>query len=207
MSGLMASCLALAAALWLTAGAALSAEAEPAPLKHRPLRLNVEPGPPVATEPLRFDGYAGAPPFVVIPRKPELTWYPCSNCHAALKPNPQPRKLQAAPHAADLPHGNGRMWCVTCHSVDQRDQLSLLAGGRADFDRSDLVCGQCHGQRHRDWFHGGHGKRDAVWAGDRRLFACTHCHDPHNPVLQPREPQAPPPVRAGLTRRSTQEHQ
>jgi hypothetical protein len=176
----------------------LAADAPSAPPTHRPLRTNVEPAAPNPTEPLRFAGYPGAPAFTVEPRKPHLALYPCSQCHQALPLNTTPRKLEAAPHVADLPHGNGRMWCLNCHQARPRDELVSLRGERIDFDRSDQVCGQCHGDRHRDWHFGGHGKRVARWAGERVLYACTHCHDPHNPAVPPRAPLAPPPLRAGL---------
>lgn len=181
-----------------------AAPATPPPLTHRPLRTNQPPAPPTPTEPQVFDGYAGAIPFSVIPRKPSLTMYPCTMCHGAMKPNPTPRKLVAAPHVSDLQHGRGRIWCLNCHSLDSRDQLQNLRGEKVDFDRSDLICGQCHFDRHRDWHYGGHGKRDANWTGERKLYACTHCHDPHSPALKPRDPQAPPPVRAGLSRPPTE---
>jgi hypothetical protein len=168
---------------------------------HRPLRTHVEPPPPVATEPLRFEGYPTAPPFTVVPRKAHLALYPCTTCHAALPVNPTPRKLAAAPHAADLQHGKGRMWCLNCHNPTDRSTLISVRGEKIDFNRSDQLCGQCHGDRHRDWQHGGHGKRVAYWRGERELYACTHCHDPHNPVLQARGAQSPPPLRAGLSLR------
>ena len=45
-----------------------------------------------------------------------------------------------------------------------------------------------------------HGKRADSWQGERTVYGCTHCHDPHNPALAPRAPQPPPPVRIGLDR-------
>lgn len=200
--------LVLGALLGLHAGFSSAQATEPvtatpataAPPTHRALRTNQPPAPPTPTEPLVFDGYPGALPFSVLPRKSALTLYPCTMCHGAMTPNPTPRKLVAAPHVSDLPHGRGRLWCLNCHSLDTRDQLQNLRGEKIDFDRSDLICGQCHFDRHRDWHYGGHGKRDANWTGDRQIYACTHCHDPHSPALKPRDPQPPPPVRAGLTR-------
>jgi hypothetical protein len=177
----------------------------PAPT-HRPLRSHVEPAGPNPTEPLRFDGYPGATPFVVVPRKDQIALYPCSNCHKVLPLNTTPRKLVAAPHVADLPHGKGRLWCLNCHQGKDRDQLVSLRGQNIDFDRADQQCGQCHGDRHRDWHFGAHGKRAEVWRGDRKLYACTHCHDAHNPALQPRAPGPPPPVRAGLMSRLPSAH-
>lgn len=189
-----------AAAAGPAAGATASPPAEPAASgpRHRSLRTHVEPAAPNPTEPLVFEGYRDAPPFEVVPRKQHLTLYPCSTCHKVLPLNTTPRKLVAAPHVADLPHGKGRMWCLTCHQANDRDQLVSLRGQKIDFDRADQQCGQCHGDRHRDWHFGAHGKRAGGWRGERQLYSCTHCHDAHNPVLQPRAPGPPPPLRAGL---------
>lgn len=167
------------------------------PPPHRPLRQNVPAGFPEATEPMPFAGYAGAPPFTVVPQKDKLTFYPCTTCHAAMTPNPTPRKLNS-PHPAALPHGNGRIWCLDCHQIDNRDVLHTLSGQQVDFNDAYLVCGQCHFPRQKDWYFGGHGKRAANWKGERVLFNCTHCHDPHDPTLKPREPSPKPPIRAGL---------
>ncbi len=180
------------------AAAAPSADpAAPRPT-HRPLRQNVEAGLPEPTTPRAFDGYEGAPPFRVVPRKAELSIYPCSACHATQVPNPKPRRLEA-PHQAALPHGGGRFWCLECHGLKDRDNLHLLGGTKVDFDASHLVCGQCHGNRHRDWHFGAHGKRVATWTGEAERYNCTHCHDPHDPGVKPRAPGSPPPVRAGLS--------
>jgi hypothetical protein len=117
-----------------------------------------------------------------------------------MPPNPQPRKLEAAPHPAALQHGKGRLWCLNCHLIDDRDFLHTVRDQKVDFDESYLVCGQCHFNRQKDWYLGGHGKRVANWQGDRTIYSCTHCHDPHDPVTKPREPSKAPPVRAGLQR-------
>jgi hypothetical protein len=168
----------------------------PAPT-HRSLRTNGSGAPPAATEPATFAGYAGAPAFSVVPQKDKLAFYPCSACHAAMQPNPVPRLLYS-PHPAALVHGAGRFWCLDCHQTANRDQLHTLTGQTVDFDQAYLVCGQCHFRQQKDWYFGAHGKRVANWTGEREIYNCTHCHDPHDPVLKPRAPGPPPPVRAGL---------
>jgi hypothetical protein len=197
--------LAIVGALLLLIAPASAADppadaAEPArPPTHRPLRSNVVPdAPPEPTEPTTFAGYANAPPFKVVPQKDKLTFYPCSQCHQYMQPNPQPRKLEAAPHPAALQHGNGRIWCLTCHSVDNRDFLRTVRDQKVDFDESYLLCGQCHFNRQKDWYLGGHGKRVENWQGERMIYSCTHCHDPHDPAVKPRAPNKVPPVRVGL---------
>jgi hypothetical protein len=179
-------------------GAQPAAAAASAAPTHRPLRENQ---PAVAlepTEPQTFRGYAEAPAFSVVPRKDHLALFPCSQCHKVLPLNAQPRKLVNAPHPAALDHGKGRMWCLDCHQGNDRDALHTVGGAKVDFDQSYLVCGQCHSARQRDWYFGAHGKRVVGWKGEREIYSCTHCHDPHSPTLKPRAPSAPPPLRAGL---------
>lgn len=191
------------AGVFLTLWAAHAAAAQdPAPTPAAPpfrsLRSNAPPGMPAPTEPKTFTGYPGAPPFSVVPRKDKLTFYPCSACHGVMTPNPTPRKLVGAPHPAALDHGNGRFWCLECHQLKDRDHLHTLAGDPVDFNDAYLVCGQCHANRQKDWYFGAHGKRVANWRGERVIYNCTFCHDPHSPSLKARAPQKPPPVRAGL---------
>ncbi|MCW5662541.1 MAG: cytochrome C [Piscinibacter sp.] len=174
------------------------ADAASAPPTHRPLRDNRPATGPQPAPPEKFAGIAGAPAYTVVPRTPALALYPCSQCHKLLPLNPQPRQLDAAPHNAALRHGGGRFWCLDCHTAKDRDQLHAIDGTPVGFDQSDRLCGQCHGPRQRDWAFGGHGKRVGRWQGERRIYACTHCHDPHQPQLAPRAPAPPPPVRAGL---------
>ena len=195
---------ALVCALVLAAGA-MAADTPAAPAEpgkapaHRQLRLNAVPDtPPAPTDPATFSGYTQAPPFKVVPQKDKLTFYPCSQCHKFIPPNPQPRKLEGAPHPAALQHGNGRIWCLNCHLIDDRDFLHTVRDQKVDFDESYLLCGQCHFNRQKDWYLGGHGKRVYNWQGERMIYSCTHCHDPHDPVTKPREPSKAPPVRAGL---------
>jgi len=209
--------LLLSMALLMVAAArpALAADAaEPAasaassPFSHRPLRLNQPPpeGLPQASELEVFKGYPGAPPYTVVPRKPAILLYPCSMCHNLNLPklNTTPRKLRVtpdpagAPHWATLSHGKGRIWCLDCHYARDREWLHTLDGTKVDFNDAPLVCGQCHSTRYKDWVFGAHGKRVSGWSGERELFSCTHCHDAHNPSLQPREPSKPPALRAGL---------
>ena len=201
--------LAMGLGAWLAAASAQPAPAEPAasrPLTHRPLRSNQPPVVLPPTTPGPVTGPPGAPAHTVAPRQQELALFPCSQCHKLLPVNTTPRQLVAAPHAAALQHGQGRMWCLDCHQANDRDVLHGISGQRITFNDSSQLCAQCHSARHRDWVFGAHGKRVADWRGERQLYACTHCHDPHNPALAPRAPSKPPPVRAGLTPMQTAPH-
>jgi hypothetical protein len=139
------------------------------------------------------------PTFSIVPRIPELTYYPCLQCHEFMTPNPQVRQL-LSPHPSDLIHGDQRFWCLTCHKTDDRNYLTNLLGESIEFDNAAEVCASCHMQRHLDWTFGGHGKRQANWQGERVIFSCPHCHDPHDPSIKARAPQPLPPVRKGLER-------
>jgi hypothetical protein len=162
--------------------------------------------PPPPTVPEVFTGtYPGAMPHTIVPRKPELPLHPCSMCHNLRKPDPTVRTFKVAPppdgapHAGRMRHGKGRIWCLDCHYANDREWLRTVDNKKIDFNDAPLQCGQCHSARYRDWVFGGHGKRVEGWVpGERQLYSCVHCHDPHIPVLPARTPSKPPPVRAGL---------
>jgi hypothetical protein len=164
---------------------------------HRPLRGNPPPATPAPASPQTFSGYPDAPSFTVLPRQDNLNFFPCEDCHALMPPNPQRRQLYS-PHPATLDHGDGRLWCLDCHAAEDRNTLHTLAGESVGFDDAYLVCGQCHYQPQKDWYFGAHGKRLANWQGERQLYNCTHCHNPHAPAVRPRAPEPPPPLRRGL---------
>ncbi len=153
-----------------------------------------------------FSGYVGAPEFSVVPRKEDLVFYPCSQCHEYLEPDSSVRELMA-PHDINLDHGAGRFWCLSCHTLGDRDQLNSAMGEPVDFDAAHQVCGSCHGGRHKDWYFGAHGKRQSGWNEPRVIYNCTHCHDAHRPAIQPRKPMPPPKVRAGLSLPDWQRHE
>lgn len=181
------------AALWLALAAGQAAAQQPS-------------GDTAARGTLRFPGYPDAPPFQVVPRRDDLFFYPCKQCHEFMDPNDQVRDL-AAPHDIELVHGDGRMWCLQCHSMVDRDMLWTLLREPVDFDEAYVVCGGCHANRQKDWYYGAHGKRVSGWRGERLLYNCTQCHDPHSPSIKPRKALAPPPVRARLLRQHGETHE
>lgn len=164
--------------------------------------------PPPTTPEIFSPTFPGAQPYAIVPRigTAALPLHPCVMCHDLRKPDPTPRTFKVAPppdgapHAARLRHGNGRMWCVDCHHLKDRQWLRTLDDRKLSFDDAPVQCGQCHSARYRDWVFGAHGKRVEGYATgtDRQLYSCVHCHDPHVPVLPARKPSPPPPVRAGL---------
>jgi hypothetical protein len=124
--------------------------------------------------------------------------FPCSDCHANLDTDFTPRVLED--HEIDLRHGDRERWCFDCHDPGDRDQLRLASGTLVPLDESHRLCGQCHGDKHRDWRRGVHGKRIGSWDGARQYQVCVACHDSHAPSIRPIAPMPPPPrpARVGM---------
>src|SRR3972149_976618 len=112
-----------------------------------------------------------------------------------------------------------------CHNLAKdSDTFISLKGKPIDFNNAFLLCGQCHFDRQKDWYFGGHGKRSGAfptqreipatfdqlkvedretighWQGERKLLSCPTCHNPHTPSIKPSQPSPPPQVRRGLAR-------
>ncbi|MBF0537404.1 MAG: hypothetical protein HQL03_04025 [Nitrospirae bacterium] len=117
--------------------------------------------------------------------------FPCSTCHATMKPDRTRRELQFHTEI-DLQHATKQRWCLDCHDADNRDRLKLANGDEVTFEESYLLCGQCHGNVFRDWKIGIHGKRIGLWnsdkPGDKQYFLCVSCHSPHSPKFKPLKP-------------------
>jgi hypothetical protein len=143
------------------------------------------------------------PKVTVSPRIPVLEdkgVYPCTDCHDGdmVENNPKERKLEDEHGELVLEHGGGRFWCLTCHHEEERDKLRSLKGEPIDYDDSHLLCGQCHFRSQRDFFFGAHGKRLDSWRGERKVLACTACHDAHSPSIKKRKPYRADRLREGL---------
>jgi hypothetical protein len=126
-----------------------------------------------------------APPFT-----PGI--FPCSECHKEMKPNPARRELKDEHTGIVLNHAQGQRWCLDCHDISNRDKLRLVSGEKIGFDESFRLCGQCHGDKYRDWKVGVHGKRTGMWNGEKQYLLCVHCHNPHDPRYKPIPPMPPP---------------
>lgn len=120
--------------------------------------------------------------------------FPCTNCHdgKTLKVNPHPRQLTAMHQDIILKHGSSNRWCLDCHDANDRDKLHLVSGEKIDFTVSYRLCGQCHGDKYRDWKAGVHGKRTGSWNGPKQYLLCVNCHNPHSPHFKPLKPMPPP---------------
>jgi hypothetical protein len=171
-----------------------------------------------------------APPFTTTERAEGLEFYPCSACHEGEVANRRVRALEEEHDTLIFEHGGGRFWCYdACHNPDDMDSLVSLRGKPIAFDQAYLLCGQCHFQRQKDYYFGGHGRRAGAWpiprevpvtheemgvserealgswkSGERHLQLCTDCHDAHSPSIKPYKPSPPPPVRRGLKRKTVE---
>ena len=117
--------------------------------------------------------------------------FPCSGCHAGMEPNATRRELADEHTDILLNHDEEQRWCLDCHTPADRDTLHLISGERIGFTESYRLCGQCHGDKYRDWRIGLHGKRTGYWNGDKEYLLCTHCHNPHDPKFKPLRPLPP----------------
>ena len=130
--------------------------------------------------------------------------FPCTECHNAtdLPANPVRRQLVDAHDDIVLKHDEEHRWCLDCHDAANRDQLHLASGAPVSFEQSYQLCGQCHGEKYRDWRVGVHGRRVGQWNGAKEYLLCVHCHNPHQPRFQALAPKPAPlrPTRTGRSR-------
>ncbi len=149
--------------------------------------------PRFACNPVRSDEAAASEQYPV-PKPPfSPGMYPCTRCHD--KPddfNPNPRNLLAMHKDIQLVHGTREQWCYDCHNPSYRDKLRLAGGRLVGFDASYELCGQCHGEKLRDWRYGIHGRRIGCWNGQREYLLCVNCHNPHSPKFKPIHPRPRP---------------
>ncbi|MCX6543636.1 MAG: hypothetical protein NTV05_04385 [Acidobacteria bacterium] len=120
--------------------------------------------------------------------------FPCSACHKDLKVNRTRRVLTDMHTDIDLKHDAEHRWCLDCHDANDRDYLHLASGELVPFEESYRLCGQCHGEKFRDWRAGVHGRRTGDWNGHKKYLLCANCHNPHQPRFKPIAPK-PAPVR------------
>jgi hypothetical protein len=119
--------------------------------------------------------------------------FPCSSCH--VEPGDRTRRELGFHEEIKLNHGPPEnRWCLDCHDSVNRDVLHLTNGDPVPFTESYRLCGQCHGDKYRDWRLGVHGKRVGQWNGQKTYFLCVNCHNPHSPAFKPLKPE-PRPVR------------
>ncbi len=148
----------------------------------------------VAAGPARGSGPA-AKPAAPPEKKPEQLFqarpppfsegiFPCTQCHDGKSMKVDPKRRELAFHDEQqsvFDHDAEHRWCLDCHDAQNRDVLRLASGAPVPFTESYRLCGQCHGDKFRDWRVGVHGKRVGMWNGPKTYLLCVSCHNPHSP--------------------------
>jgi len=124
----------------------------------------------------------------------------CASCHEGQQ------SAGARLDAADAIHQNiqpvhpsrAETECAGCHVEGRVDRLRGDRGQETTFTHAYELCAQCHFNPVESWAKGAHGKRLVAWRGDRVVFGCAECHDPHRPATEPRAPYAGPSLPESL---------
>ena len=127
--------------------------------------------------------------FRVLARKDAIERFRCSRCH-------NDREVLARAGGvvthADIKINHGyqgdSLSCADCHHDKAKDFLVGKKDRKVDFDHSYQLCGKCHFRQQSDWVGGAHGKRVKYWAGERVVYNCASCHNPHSPRFKKRMP-------------------
>ncbi len=151
--------LVFAAAAWISSAAAAPPAAKPAaPPEKKPEEL-IQARPPPFSEGI----------------------FPCMECHKDQHDRTR-RELQFHDEQQSIfDHDAEHRWCLDCHDFENRNMLRLASGELVPFTESYRLCGQCHGDKYRDWRVGVHGKRTGMWNGPKTYLLCVSCHNPHSP--------------------------
>jgi hypothetical protein len=107
--------------------------------------------------------------------------FPCMECHKDVKDKTRRELGFHDEQQSVFDHDSEHRWCLDCHDYENRNVLRLASGATVPFTESYRLCGQCHGDKFRDWRSGIHGKRVGQWDGAKTYFLCVNCHNPHSP--------------------------
>jgi hypothetical protein len=110
--------------------------------------------------------------------------FPCSECHKDQKDGARRELAFHEEQQKVFDHDAEHRWCLDCHDYENRDVLRLASGATVPFTESYRLCGQCHGDKYRDWRAGIHGKRVGRWDGEKTYLLCVNCHNPHSPAFK-----------------------
>ncbi|MBF0343431.1 MAG: hypothetical protein HQL06_04285 [Nitrospirae bacterium] len=169
----------------------------PAPEQKQQTPQNTQQVPKTASEQADAEHHATIPKYFTTRPPFSEGIFPCTTCHAGLKPDKTRRELYFHTEIS-LKHAAKQRWCLDCHDSENRDRLRLANGDHVTFEESYMLCGQCHGNVFREWKKGIHGKRTGLWnsdkPGDKVYLLCVNCHNPHSPQFKPIKP-LPLPVR------------
>ena len=150
------------------------------------LLLAAAPGASAATTapPAKAAPHAERKPEVLVEAKPPPFSdgiFPCMECHKDQKDRTRRELGFHDEQQSVFDHDAEHRWCLDCHDYDNRDRLRLASGATVPFTESYRLCGQCHGDKFRDWRLGIHGKRIGMWDGAKTYLLCVSCHNPHSP--------------------------
>ena len=141
----------------------------------------------------------GFPDTKVVPREGYIKLYPCSRCHEHKKELSHKKKFtkkdfEGMKKHTDLiyKHMAEVTNCFLCHDRENPDRLVMLDGVVQSYNNATGLCGQCHGLRLKKWKENMHGFQSGGWNLEQKKYACTHCHEPHNPKFKPMESRPPP---------------
>jgi hypothetical protein len=163
-------------------------------MRHKPTLLVAALAAVLVTAPARASQPAGkpqAPPekkkeVLFEARPPPFSdgIFPCMECHKDQK-DPKRRELGFHDEQQSIfDHDAEHRWCLDCHDLQNRDVLRLASGATVPFTESYRLCGQCHGDKFRDWRAGVHGRRVGMWDGAKTYLLCVSCHNPHSPSFK-----------------------
>jgi hypothetical protein len=110
--------------------------------------------------------------------------FPCMECHKDQKDRTRRDLGFHDEQQSIFDHDSEHRWCLDCHDYENRDVLRLASGATIPFTESYRLCGQCHGDKFRDWRVGVHGKRVGQWDGQKTYLLCVSCHNPHSPAFK-----------------------
>jgi len=133
----------------------------------------------------------------VVAREGRIVDFPCSKCHDKVVPSEMSNDGAKKHKDIALDHYPGMNQCQLCHDPNNMDQLKRITLEPVSFDVSYEICGQCHGEKIRDWKIGAHGKTVGGWMGEAQKLSCAGCHNPHTPRRPKMQALAPPPFPAG----------
>ena len=135
----------------------------------------------------------------IVPREGYIKLYPCSRCHEHEKKLSSKKKFTQV-HFKKMNKHNDLVYnhmeeitnCFLCHDRENPDQLVMLDGVVQNYNNATQLCGQCHGLRLKKWKHNMHGFQSGGWSLEQKRFACTQCHDAHNPKFKPMQSRPAP---------------
>jgi len=110
--------------------------------------------------------------------------FPCMECHKDQKDKTRRELGFHDEQQSVFDHDSEHRWCLDCHDYENRNVLRLASGATVPFTESYRLCGQCHGDKFRDWRLGIHGKRVGMWDGAKTYLLCVSCHNPHTPAFK-----------------------